>query len=44
MPLATVLIGIAVWAWRRSSENAPYVGPASVERRPGDVTSKKGPP
>lgn len=25
MPLAAVLLGIAVWAWRRSSENKPYV-------------------
>jgi hypothetical protein len=25
MPLAAVLLGVAVWAWRRSSENKPYV-------------------
>jgi hypothetical protein len=25
MPLAALLLGVAVWAWRRSSENAPYV-------------------
>jgi hypothetical protein len=25
MPLAALLLGIAVWAWRRSSENKPYV-------------------
>ena len=25
MPLAVLLLGVAVWAWRRSSENAPYV-------------------
>lgn len=24
MPLAAVLLGVAVWAWRRSSENKPY--------------------
>ncbi len=24
MPLAAVLLGIAVWSWRRSSENQPY--------------------
>jgi hypothetical protein len=24
MPLAAVMLGIAVWAWRRSSENKPY--------------------
>jgi len=24
MPLAATLLGIAVWAWRRSSENKPY--------------------
>jgi hypothetical protein len=24
MPLAALLIGIAVWAWRRSSEDKPY--------------------
>jgi hypothetical protein len=26
MPLAALLIGIAVWAWRRSSEDKPYEG------------------
>jgi hypothetical protein len=31
MPLAALLLGVAVWAWRRSSENAPYA-PA---RHPG---------
>jgi hypothetical protein len=25
MPLAALLLGVAVWAWRRSSENTPYV-------------------
>jgi hypothetical protein len=25
MPSAALLLGIAVWAWRRASENAPYV-------------------
>ena len=29
MPLAMVLLGASVWAWRRSSENAPYQGPKS---------------
>ncbi len=24
MPLAALLMGVAVWAWRRSSENRPY--------------------
>lgn len=24
MPLAAVMLGVAVWAWRRSSENKPY--------------------
>jgi hypothetical protein len=24
MPLAAALLGVAVWAWRRSSENKPY--------------------
>ena len=24
MPLAAMLLGVAVWAWRRSSENKPY--------------------
>jgi len=40
MPLATVLIGVAVWAWRRSSGNAPYGGAAEA----GHATPKKGPP
>lgn len=38
LPLAALLLGIAVWAWRRSTENAPYV---LVARRPG---SKEPPP
>ncbi len=25
MPLAALLLGVAVWAWRRSAENTPYV-------------------
>ena len=29
MPLAVLLLGAAVWLWRRSSENAPYVPPTS---------------
>lgn len=30
MPLAAMLLGAAVWAWRRSSENKPYLpGPQS---------------
>jgi hypothetical protein len=44
MPLATVLIGVAVWAWRRSSENAPYHDPGGVERGAGDAANKKGSP
>jgi hypothetical protein len=28
MPLAAALLGIAVWAWRRSSEDKPYESPA----------------
>ncbi len=36
MPLAALLLGVAVWAWRRSSENAPYV--------PGPRRSGEGPP
>jgi hypothetical protein len=32
MPLAALLLAIAVWAWRRSSENTPYVRAA----RPAD--------
>jgi hypothetical protein len=27
MPLAALLLATAVWAWRRSSENKPYVRP-----------------
>jgi hypothetical protein len=27
MPLAAMLLGLAVWAWRRSSENRPYETP-----------------
>jgi hypothetical protein len=44
MPLATVLMGIAVWAWRRSSENARYDGPDPVVREASDSANKKGPP
>jgi hypothetical protein len=25
MPLATILLGIAVWGWRRSTEDKPYL-------------------
>lgn len=32
MPLAAILLGVAVWAWRRSSENKPYDAPP--ETRP----------
>jgi hypothetical protein len=28
MPLAALLLGVAVWAWRRSSEDKPYESPA----------------
>lgn len=27
MPLAALLLGVAVWAWRKSSEDRPYVAP-----------------
>lgn len=33
MPLAAVLLGIAVWAWRRSSENTPYQPQGSLPGR-----------
>jgi hypothetical protein len=32
MPLAVLLLGVAVFGWRRSTENAPHV---PVDRRPG---------
>jgi hypothetical protein len=35
MPLAVVLLGLAVWAWRRSSENAPHVPHAPAKREGG---------
>ena len=44
MPLATLLMGIAVWAWRRSSENAPYAGPPSDPRGAGGAATKTGTP
>jgi hypothetical protein len=33
MPLAAVLLALAVWAWRRSSENKPYEPPAPTGDR-----------
>jgi hypothetical protein len=39
MPLAALLLGIAVWAWRRSAENTPYVPvlqPAAANDKPSD--------
>jgi hypothetical protein len=33
MPLAALLLGVAVWAWRRSSENKPYT-PKDAGGRP----------
>ena len=33
MPLAAVFLGIAVWAWRASSENKPYEPPGGKEFR-----------
>jgi hypothetical protein len=33
MPLAAVLLALAVWAWRRSSENKPYEPPAGTGSR-----------
>jgi hypothetical protein len=35
MPLAALLLAIAVWAWRRSSENKPYE-PLASRPRPGE--------
>jgi hypothetical protein len=32
MPLAAILLGAAVWAWRRSSENKPYVPGGAGEK------------
>ncbi len=32
MPLASLLLAAAVWAWRRSSENKPYAPRAPKER------------
>jgi hypothetical protein len=32
MPLAAILLGAAVWAWRRSSENQPYAPPGVQEK------------
>jgi hypothetical protein len=40
MPLAALFLGVAVWAWRRSSEDAPYV---PLARRPPRKRAK-GPP
>lgn len=34
MPAAAALLGIAVWAWRRSSENKPYPPAVAGDRRP----------
>ena len=31
MPLAVLLLGAAVWAWRRAAENKPYVSPDDQE-------------
>jgi hypothetical protein len=31
MPLAALLLGVAVWAWRRSSENKPYEPPPAAK-------------
>jgi hypothetical protein len=44
MPLATVLLGVAVWAWRRSSENVPYDGQDVTAGKADDTTSRKEPP
>jgi hypothetical protein len=32
MPLAALLLGVAVWAWRRSSENKPHVPKGAPEQ------------
>ncbi len=34
MPLAALLLGVAVWAWRRSSEDKPYEPPAPTGSAP----------
>jgi hypothetical protein len=34
MPLAAVLLGLAVWGWRRSSENQPYAPRARDDEEP----------
>jgi hypothetical protein len=37
MPLAALLLGVAVWAWRRSSENKPYAArDAEATKEPSD--------
>jgi hypothetical protein len=41
MPLAALLLGAAVWAWRRSSENTPYV-PAARSRADQGADQGKG--
>ncbi len=32
MPLAVLLLGAAVWSWRRSSEGKPYVAFSRASR------------
>ncbi|MDP9034600.1 MAG: GldG family protein [Myxococcota bacterium] len=34
MPLAALLLGVAVWAWRKSSEDRPYVSPGIAKGPP----------
>jgi hypothetical protein len=34
MPLAALLLGVAVWAWRRSTENTPFVRKNARKGRP----------
>jgi len=46
MPIAAVLLGVAVWAWRRSSENAPYArlaGSAVEPAEPAEPHEPRGP-
>ena len=43
MPLAALLLGVAVWAWRRSSEDTPYV-PLALRLRRAGRKQPKGPP
>jgi hypothetical protein len=43
MPLAVLLLAVAVWAWRRSSENAPYVRLAGRASEPPEPREPREP-